>query len=174
MAELLYKRSQMSKTEINDLMQILARKLTEQYDPDAEPPFNNAEHLYATIDAITYGDVPWESFKLSYNGEITEENDAPWKHKSYDIWYRNPVKVLEQQLLNRDFAEEMDFAPKILSDDNGTRRYEDFMSGRWAWRQAVRWFFAYFTVVLIHLLLGHSCQRRGESWSDVLSCRPWQ
>ncbi|KIL55034.1 hypothetical protein M378DRAFT_188697 [Amanita muscaria Koide BX008] len=94
-------------------------------------------HLYETIDAIEHGDVSWESFTTSYNGEITEENDAPWRHASYEIWYRDPLKVLKNQLSNRDFAKEMDFAPKKVYDSKtGKRQYQDFMSGEWAWRQA--------------------------------------
>jgi hypothetical protein len=45
--------------------------------------------------------------------------------------------VLHNQLGNRDYAHEMDFAPKDVRDQDSKRRYSDFISGNWAWRQAV-------------------------------------
>jgi hypothetical protein len=133
LAELLYCHVQMPKSHINNLMQIWACQLD---DPDADPPFANADDLYATIDATKLDDVAWESFTVSYNGEITDD-DAPWKHTSFDVWFHDPLKVLKNQLSNRDFANKMDLAPKKVTDKEGKRRYQDFMSGQWAWRQAV-------------------------------------
>ncbi|KIL69001.1 hypothetical protein M378DRAFT_8424 [Amanita muscaria Koide BX008] len=133
LAELLYKCNQMSRTNISDLMQILAHM---QEDQDADPLFVNVDELYATIDATELGDVAWESFTVSYNGIIEEENDVPWKNASYDIWFRNPLQVLKNQLSNCNFAKEMDFTPKKVFDKNGKRCYQDLMSGQWAWRQA--------------------------------------
>ena len=115
-------------------MQIWARKLD---DPDDEPPFLHAEDLYDTIDAIELSDVPWQSFTVSYNGTVPEGEDASWKHKSYEVWFRDPFQVLKNQLANRDFAKEMDLAPKKVYGSTGKRRYQDLMSGQWAWRQAV-------------------------------------
>lgn len=106
--------------------------------PDnVEPPFASTKDLYDTIDAIEDGDVAWESIKVSYAGEVLEDDPATWKHKEYDVWYRNPLSVLRNQLGNPDYASEMDYAPKEVRDENDKRRYCDFMSGDWAWRQAV-------------------------------------
>ena len=102
------------------------------------PPFANCEELHATIDAIELADVPWQSFTVSYNGEIPEGDNTPWKRASYDIWFRDPLKIIKNQLSNRDFVNKMDFTPKQVYDrKTGKRRYQDFMSGTWAWRQAV-------------------------------------
>ncbi|KAF8347311.1 hypothetical protein F5887DRAFT_1060897 [Amanita rubescens] len=122
LAELLYRDVQMPKSSISRLMQIWACKLD---DPDDEPPFLHAEDLYDTIDAIELSDVAWQSFSVSYNGTVREGEDAPWKRASYELWFRDPLQVLKNQLANRDFAKEMDIAPK-----------KDLMSGQWAWRQA--------------------------------------
>ena len=106
---------------------------------NCDPPFANAQDLYATIDATEVGDIPWQSFTVSYKTEEDEDEiDAPWKLKEYDVWFRDPHAVLKTQLARRDFAEEMDFAPKQVRDrETGARRYQNFMSGQWAWDQAV-------------------------------------
>ena len=40
-------------------------------------------------------------------------------------------------LANPTFAEDFDYTPMCIFDINGSRRYEHFMSGDWAWKQAV-------------------------------------
>jgi hypothetical protein len=131
LADLLFRRTQMPATDINDLLQIWASTLD-----DNDPPFDSTNNLYSTIDASHFGDIPWQSFVVSYNGNV--DDDAPWKQASYDIWYHDPRKVLKEQLSNCDFHDEMDFAPKRVFDHTtGRCRYQDLMSGDWAWRQAV-------------------------------------
>ena len=59
------------------------------------------------------------------------------KNMMYGL-FRDPHAVLKTQLARRDFAEEMDFAPKQVRDrETGARRYQNFMSGQWAWDQAI-------------------------------------
>ncbi|KIL58007.1 hypothetical protein M378DRAFT_15867 [Amanita muscaria Koide BX008] len=134
-ADLLYRRNQMPEDQIDDLLQIWARTLT----PDSNSLFLSARDLYSTLDAIDLGEICWQSFSISFQptDEVLEATDAPWKSKAWDIWYRDPREVLKAQLSNRDFANEMDFASKIVVDrEKRTRRYQDFMSGEWAWEQS--------------------------------------
>ena len=133
LADLLFRREQMSAGNINDLLQIWASTL-----PDQDPPFNGKQDMYDTIDRITEGDAPWQTFNVSFNGEIPEGDTTPWKHAKYNVWFRDPRIVLHNQLRNTDFANELDLAPKEVRDENSKRQYEDFMSADWAWRQAVR------------------------------------
>jgi hypothetical protein len=106
--------------------------------PGHAPPFANKADLYDTIDSTVVGDIPWQSFTISYTGEMGEGEIAPWKSAKYDVWYRDPRAVLKSQLANRDFANEMDTAPKVVHDaKTGKRRFGDFMSGAWPSRQAV-------------------------------------
>ncbi|KAJ7697723.1 hypothetical protein B0H17DRAFT_1197375 [Mycena rosella] len=56
--------------------------------------------------------------------------------KPYTVHFRDPRKVLQNQLANPDFKLEMDFAPKRVFGEDNSREYEDFISGNWAWRQA--------------------------------------
>ena len=90
---------------------------------DQDPPFVSKKHLYDTIDAIEVGDTPWNSFSVSFNGEIPEGNKTPWKHAQFDVWYRDPRLVLHNQVANVDFSTEIDFAAKEVTDENDTRRY---------------------------------------------------
>ena len=80
----------MSGREINDLLQIWAASL-----PDGnQPPFTSKEDLYNTIDAINLGDAPWESFNVSFNGDIGDNDDTPWKRKEYTVWMQDARVVI--------------------------------------------------------------------------------
>ncbi|KAJ6541300.1 hypothetical protein B0H10DRAFT_2181502 [Mycena sp. CBHHK59/15] len=130
LADLLYRRVQMSAGAIDELMQNWAART------DApNPPFADHEDLYSTIDATEIGHVPWQSFTVQYNQPIAAGDVTPWKTQEYVVHFRDPRLVLQQQLANPDFKSEMDFVPKQVFVD-GRREYEDFMSGNWAWRQA--------------------------------------
>ena len=83
------------------------------------------------------GNVLWQTFSVSFNGKIPEGDTTPWKHASYNVWFRDPHMVLKNQLKNLDFSNKIDVAPKIMQDENGKRQYTDFMSGDWGWQQAV-------------------------------------
>ncbi|KAJ7254999.1 hypothetical protein B0H12DRAFT_1016654 [Mycena haematopus] len=131
LADLLYRRVQMSAGAIDELMQNWAAR------PEfaGNPPFADAEDLYNTIDATEIGHVPWESFSIRYNQPIAPGDVTPWKTQDYIVHFRDPRQILHQQLANPDFKSEMDFAPKQVFFE-GSREYEDFMSGNWAWQQA--------------------------------------
>jgi hypothetical protein len=135
LADLLYQKVQMSEANINELLEILA-EWAGSLDADADPPFADAKDMYSKIDACHLGDIPWQSFRVSYDGNV-KEDDAPWKSKTYDVWFRDPRELLKAQLGNREFANHMDFAPKeVINRKTGARCYQDLMSGQWAWRQA--------------------------------------
>ncbi|KAM6502974.1 hypothetical protein JOM56_002951 [Amanita muscaria] len=134
-ADLLFRRTQMSASNIDDLMQFWARSLP----PDCDPPYMNTTDLLETIDAANMGHLPWKSFSLSYQASDDEDlsTAVPWKIKDYDVWYRDPHEVLKTQLSNRSFAHRMDFsAKKIFSSKTNSRQYQDLMSGEWAWERS--------------------------------------
>ncbi|CAK5272542.1 unnamed protein product [Mycena citricolor] len=131
LADLLYRRIQMSAGEIDELMQNWAAR------PGArDPPFVDHKDLYNTIDATELEHVPWQSFSVQYNRPIVPGDTTPWKSQEYIIHFRDPRLVLRNQLANPDFKGEMDFTPKRVFGEGDSREYEDFMSGNWAWRQA--------------------------------------
>ena len=105
--------------------------------PDQGPPFADHKEMYSVIDAIKEGDIPWQSFSVTYDGELPDGNVPPWMTASYEVWYRDPLRTMEQQIGNPDFAGEFDYSPKQIFDKDGKRQYTDLMSGNWAWKQAV-------------------------------------
>ncbi|KAF6746939.1 hypothetical protein DFP72DRAFT_1150192, partial [Ephemerocybe angulata] len=54
----------------------------------------------------------------------------------YEVWYRNPLDVMEAQLGNPEFGEKIDYAAKEVKSRDGKRQYVDLMSGEWAWEQS--------------------------------------
>ena len=156
LADLLYADEQMSAGNINALLEIWAASVSKHNDT---PPFSNAAELYSTIDRTTLGqllfeicmhirltscvaypgDVAWKHFKMSYSGDTNELPDIPpWMLDEFSVYYRDPREVAVNMISNPDFKSEIDFGPYRTLDATRTRHLRDFMSGEWAWRQAVR------------------------------------
>lgn len=136
LADFFFSRVQMSAGNISLLMDLwAAHQQSDNATPN--PPFQNAKDLHDTIDSIPLGDIPWEGFKVKYDGEIPAHSPS-WMTKDYEVWFHNPLDVMESQIGNPDFAHEIDFAPKEVFGKNKKRQYTDLMSGQWAWDQAVR------------------------------------
>ncbi|KAI9567640.1 hypothetical protein HD554DRAFT_2322505 [Boletus coccyginus] len=130
LAEFLYRKVQMSAGKIDTLMDILSMVYNGH-----EPPFGSHDALYRSIDAIPYGDCLWQSFSVRYLGPFPEDPPS-WMLADYDVWYRNPLRILEQQIGNPEFANGIDYAAKVVTDENGRREVCDLMSGQWAWDQS--------------------------------------
>lgn len=148
-AEFLYKRNQMPQDQINTLLDLWAASLL-QYD--GVPPFESHKDLLDTIDATSLGEVKWESFQMKYNGEIPANDPPTWMSDKFDVWFRDPREVFRNMLDNPDFANETDYAPYYELDSKGKRRWQDFMSGDWAWKQAVCMFRSSHVQILIYWL----------------------
>lgn len=99
-------------------------------------PFSGHRDMYRTIDAIPIGSVPWQSITLSFDGPIPE-NPPSWMKAGHTVWFRDPRSLFRKMLENPDFQHSFDYAPYRQYDTHGQRRYENFMSGDWAWKQAV-------------------------------------
>ena len=98
---------------------------------DATPPFRNHKDLYATINATKVGDVPWKSFSLNYTGAHPDGPVPLWMDAKYEVWFRDPKKVVHNSIQNLDFCGEFDYAPyHDYVDDKHI--FGDFMSGHWA------------------------------------------
>lgn len=133
LAVFLFQREQMSIGNIDILLRLWAASLA-QYD--GSPPFLNHQDLYNAIDATSIGGVPWQSANLSYDGPLPSE-PPPWMQSGYTIWFRDPRLLFKSMLENPDFAKSFDYRPYRQYDTRGSRSYEHFMSGDWAWDQAV-------------------------------------
>jgi hypothetical protein len=131
----------MAGTKISDLMDIWAA-YQQIYDVNTTcgPPFSSSQDLYNTIDSTEIGDVAWQAFSVEFDGEISADSGTPpWKRKSYEVWFRDPLKIAEAQIANKDYGREMDYAPKRMFSRARKRLYSDFMSGNWVWEQAARY-----------------------------------
>jgi Plavaka transposase len=107
----------------------------------------NHREMYRTIDASpglqSLGDDAtgrWQSFCISY--EYEDDPWAPpgprqsWMDYEYEVWFRDPEKLVQELIANPDFVDEFDYVP-YHEYHNGLHRFSDFMSGDWAWKQAV-------------------------------------
>ncbi|KAI6008900.1 hypothetical protein F5J12DRAFT_905227 [Pisolithus orientalis] len=92
----------MSAGKTDTLMDILATLYDHQ-----DPPFASHDELYESIDAIPYGDCPWQSFSVKYSGPLPKD-PLSWMLADYDV----------------------------VTDENGWHEVCDLMSGQWAWDQS--------------------------------------
>lgn len=168
LAEFLYSREQMSAGNINTLLDLWAATLL-QYG--GSPPFTSAKDLYSTIDSTRLGEIKWESFSMSWQGVIPDRNPPPWMITQYDVWFRNPRDVIHNMLGNPDFDGEIDYAP-LREFDGTTRRLKNFMSGDWAWNQAVSHMFASINYSLSYYTYGLGYYRKGcsHTWCSIHTC----
>ncbi|EMD32329.1 hypothetical protein CERSUDRAFT_161695 [Gelatoporia subvermispora B] len=134
-AEFLFKRTQMSQSKVNALLDLWAASLLKYND---KPPFADHNDLHKTIDATHLGGVPWQSFETSYTGSLPDGPVPSWMTAKYEIWYRDPRAVIENLLSSPDFNGEFDVAPyrEYYGPGSGERQFTNVMSGDWAWKQA--------------------------------------
>jgi hypothetical protein len=124
----------MPEGQVNFLMRLWEQSLEKHNDTG---PFESNEHMHAVIDGIKHGDAPWRRFVTSYNGE-KGPGCSSWKRAEYEVVYRDPDVVIRNLLANPDFDGHFDYAPYVQLDSNGNRKWDNYMSGNFAWRHAVR------------------------------------
>jgi hypothetical protein len=124
----------MSAGDINSILNLWAASLAIHNDT---PPFSTAADMYDTIDATPLGDIPWKSFTLLYNGAEPAGDIPSWMQAEYDVCFRDPRTLVHNLLSNPDFKADFDYAPFQERTEDGAHRFQDFMSGNWAWGQAV-------------------------------------
>ena len=134
----------MSQARIDELFRIIAALCIKfgQDDSDDNMFFANHEALYEAIDVITVGDAPWMSFTVRYNGDRPETSVPRWIDQEFDVWTRDPLTVVHNFLKNQDFNGEWDYVPyrdfvQVSGSIHRERKYKDFMSTNWAWKQCV-------------------------------------
>lgn len=130
--DFLFRKNQMSGGDIDTLMHLWS-------DSGASAPFRNHDDLYNRIDTSSVGDAPWDNFTLSYDGELPDgDSEHPeWMTQEYQAWFRDPVQLIRNLVANPDFKDEFDYVPYHEYDAQEKHRFHNFMSGDWAWREAV-------------------------------------
>lgn len=56
--------------------------------------------------------------------------------REYEVFFRDPRLILHNQIGNPDYVNDIDYIPQRVTID-GSRVYQNFMSGDWIWSQAV-------------------------------------
>lgn len=130
-ADFLFKKAEMSQANIDTLMRLWAATSS-----DGHAPFLHHQDMLATIDAIDFGDIRWQSFSATYSGKVPPMSPPDWMLKEYTVYFRNPLSVVHSTISNPNFKGQFDYAP-YKDFEGGIRRWTDVMSGDWAWRQAV-------------------------------------
>ena len=126
----------MPQAQVDELMELWGSTL---HQHDDLPPFANHAHMLKSIDSSILGNVPWQSFSVSYQG-AKPDNVPEWMDTEYVVWSRDPREAVKNMLDNPDFDGEIDYAAYREYGDDDKRKYKDFMSGDWAWRQSVSFY----------------------------------
>lgn len=71
-----------------------------------------------------------------YNGPITPDSPS-WKHQTYIVHTRNALALVKHMAANPEFDGKWDYSPFEEFTASGERRWSDFMSGHWSWKEAV-------------------------------------
>ena len=124
----------MLASDIDTLLELWGSTLLQSH---AAPPFANHRDLCKTIDNAKVGDIPWKSFNIHYQGDIPTGECPTWMVTDFNVWYRNPHDMVKEMLGNLEFDGKMDAVPFRDYDMDGNQEYQNFMSGDWAWTQAV-------------------------------------
>ncbi|TFK96405.1 hypothetical protein BDV98DRAFT_586400 [Pterulicium gracile] len=98
------------------------------------PPFMSKSKLYDAIDAIADGTAPWQLFTIKYTGPRPAKGRIPdWMDATYEVWYRDSLKLLKSMLQNPAFKGHFDTVP---FDEVGKRHFNNLFSGDWVWQKA--------------------------------------
>lgn len=171
LADFFFRKNQISQAGFDELMQLWAATLP----PGTPPPFAGHDDYHNTLDAIPFGEVPWQSFSVTYDGPRPVGPAPSWMSAEYDVWFRCPLAIAENHLANPAFADEIDWSPKRVFNEAGKREYCDFMSGNWSWRQAVSSNLSKTNLRAdIFPATGLDCCGSYDAWRRVLPADPWQ
>ena len=82
--------------------------------------------------------MPWQRSSLRYAGELPDGDVPQWMSSEFEFWFRDARLIVQNMISNSDFKNDFDTKPVRIFDDSGSREYKNFMSGDWAWEEAVR------------------------------------
>ncbi|KAJ7242405.1 hypothetical protein B0H12DRAFT_1326085 [Mycena haematopus] len=124
---------QASERHINTALDIWAASLC---DSGRLALWTSAQELYADIDRIQHGDVPWKTCRMRYKGPLPAGTPPRWMTQDYELCTRDVRLLLRQQLGTSTFKDSADYVPYRQFNRSGDRVWSNFMSGEWAWKQA--------------------------------------
>ncbi|KAF8261700.1 hypothetical protein EI94DRAFT_1469313, partial [Lactarius quietus] len=98
-------------------------------------PWRNAKEMYATIDSIQAGSLPFQTFTFHYTG-LKPSMPPRWMEQGYELNTCNVLEVIQEQLATPDFEGQFDYVPYKEFNGKGERMLSNLMLGHWAFAQA--------------------------------------
>ena len=80
---------------------------------------------------------------------MAEDTLPEWMTSEYDVWFCDPHTIIKDMINNPDYNHHVDVAPVRVFNSNGIQVYQNFMSGDWAWEEAVSSIFFFVLILLI-------------------------
>ena len=133
LAKVLFSTASLSNNSIDALLNLWNATLAPHNDIT---PFADHGDVYSTIDTIRLDNVPWQLYTACYNSLLPDRPAPKWMNTDYQLWYRDPCKVIHNILANPDLVDGLDYVP-YHEFENDNWRYRDFMSMDWTWKQCV-------------------------------------
>lgn len=130
MADWLFKKTQLSRSDIDFLMDAFAAFRGQN---GGDPPFRNYQHMHETLDAIEHRDAPWKCITAQYQEPIPEANALWWITEEYEIWTRNTRTMSQNMLNNPDFKKSFYTDPYHKFNAKGEQVFFYLMSANWSW-----------------------------------------
>ena len=141
-----------------------------KYGSSTGAPWKNAKDMYATIDSIQTGSLPFKTFKFHYTGP-KPSTPPSWMELTYELNTRDVLGVVREQLATTDFDGKIDYIPYKEFNGKSERVWSNLMSGHWAFTQAVCVFF--FCLLAPHIILGHDLTRSTQQRGHVCPYHRW-
>ena len=99
-------------------------------------PWKTAKDMYATIDAVQAGSLPFKTHHFYYKGPKLLTPPS-WMEEPYDLDARDALAVVRLQLATLTFKDQFDYVPYQEFNSKGERIWSNLMSAQWAFKQAV-------------------------------------
>lgn len=133
----MFSKAEVSAGNTDCLLDILKRYNLSQGLDDDSNIFDSTKDMFETIDNIPHGDASWHSIFFRYTGPI-DANSPAWKTAQYELIARDTRVVVTNMLRNKDFDGKFDYVPFKEYTAPHNVRYQNGMSGQWAYKIAVR------------------------------------
>ncbi|KAI9439702.1 hypothetical protein H4582DRAFT_1812628 [Lactarius indigo] len=98
-------------------------------------PWRNAKEMYATIDSIKIGSLPFKAFVFQYTGPKPTVPPR-WMEEVYELNTHDVLDVIWEQLATPDFRGQFNYVPYKEFNGKGERVWSNLMLGQWASMQA--------------------------------------
>ncbi|KAF8824765.1 hypothetical protein HHX47_DHR7000221 [Lentinula edodes] len=134
-AHLHFVHLQSSAAEIKLALDMWAAQTLVVADSCENQRWMDANQLYRTIDDIDDINVPWETFKIEYQGPRPPTPPA-WMMQKYTLLIRNIQTLFHHQMRMKDFDDTcFNKVPYRQFNKRGERIRSNIMSADWAWKQ---------------------------------------